>query len=234
MEINVLQLLTAELSSVRTKKGGPMMCSSKTCSPKFKVLAASFVALALIHSVALHVDVQAQVAGGTITGTVVDSSGRLLPNASVSITNVATGINRSVTTNDDGYYIAPNLLPASYELTFSGPGFKTEVRSGVELTVGATVSMNMTMQVGGSQETIQVQTEAPDVQLATSDISAVVNATTVRELPLNGRSWTDLATLQPGVNRIQTQPDFAAGTDRVIRGFGDRATISGARAQQNT
>ena len=116
-----------------------------------------------------------------------------------------------VTTNEDGLYIAPNLLPATYELTFTAPGFRTDVRSGIELTVGATVTLNMTMQVGGSKEIVQVQTEAPDVQLATSDISAVVNATTVRELPLNGRSWTDLATLQPGVNRIQTQPDFSAG-----------------------
>src|ERR1700704_3924952 len=210
-----------------------MMCSSKTCSSKLKTLAASFLALVLIHSVAMHIDVQAQVAGGTITGTVVDSSGRVMPNVNVSITNVATGINRTVTTNEDGLYIAPNLLPASYELTFAAPGFKTEARSGIELTVGATVSMNMTMQVGGSQETVQVQTEAPDVQLATSDISAVVNATTVRELPLNGRSWTDLATLQPGVNRIQTQPDFSAGTDRGNRGFGQQLTISGARPQQN-
>jgi hypothetical protein len=210
-----------------------MMCSSKMRSSKFKTLAASFLALMLINSVALHVDVQAQVAGGTITGTVVDSSGRVIPNASVSITNVATGINRSMTTNEDGLYIAPNLLPASYELTFTAPGFRTDVRSGIELTVGATVTLNMTMQVGGSKETVQVQTEAPDVQLATSDISAVVNATTVRELPLNGRSWTDLATLQPGVNRIQTQPDFSAGTDRGNRGFGQQLTISGARPQQN-
>src|SRR6266853_2598783 len=234
MEINVLQLLTAELSSVRTKnKGAPMMCSSKMCSSKLKTFAASFLALLLVHSVAMHVDVQAQVAGGTITGTVVDSSGRLIANASVSITNLATGINRTVTTNEDGLYIAPNLLPASYELTFTAPGFKTDVRTGIELTVGATVTLNTTMQVGGSKETVQVQTEAPDVQLATSDISAVVNATTVRELPLNGRSWTDLATLQPGVNRIQTQPDFAAGTDRGNRGFGQQLTISGARPQQN-
>src|SRR3977135_2395991 len=210
-----------------------MVCYSKICSSKLKTLAASFLALVLIHSVAMHVDVQAQVAGGTITGTVVDSSGRLIANANVSITNVATGINRTVTTNEDGLYIAPNLLPASYELTFTAPGFRTDVRSGVELTVGATVALNMTMQVGGSKETVQVQTEAPDVQLATSDISAVVNATTVRELPLNGRSWTDLATLQPGVNRIQTQPDFAAGTDRGNRGFGQQLTISGARPQQN-
>src|SRR5712692_3598432 len=203
------------------------------CSSKLKTFAASVLALALMHSVAMHVDVQAQVAGGTISGTVVDSSGSVIPKASVSITNLATGINRTVTTNEDGLYIAPNLLPASYELTFTAPGFKTEVRRGIELTVGAAVVLNQTMQVGTTKETIQVQTEAPAVQLASSDISAVVNATTVRELPLNGRSWTDLATLQPGVNRIETQPDFAAGTDRGNRGFGQQLTISGARPQQN-
>src|ERR1700687_5502857 len=203
------------------------------CSSKLKTFAASFLVPVLIHCLAVHVDVQAQVAGGTITGTVVDSSGRLIPNANVSITNLATGINRTVTTNEDGLYIAPNLLPATYELTFAAPGFRTDVRSGIELTVGATVTLNTTMQVGGSKETVQVQTEAPDVQLATSDISGVVNATTVRELSPNGRSWTDLATLQPGVNRIQTQPDFSAGTDRGNRGFGQQLTISGARPQQN-
>src|SRR5216683_2161785 len=131
------------------------------CTSRLKAFAASLLVLALIHSVAMHVDVQAQVAGGTITGTVVDSSGRVLPNAGVSITNIATGINRTVTTNEDGLYIAPNLLPASYELTFTAPGFKTDVRTGIELTVGATVTSNMTMQVGTTKETIQVQTEAP-------------------------------------------------------------------------
>lgn len=200
---------------------------------KLKTFAASFLTLMLINSAVMHVDVEAQVAGGAITGTVVDSSGRVIPNASVSITNTATGINRSVTTNEDGFYIAPNLLPAGYELTFTASGFKTEVRTGIGLTVGATVVVNLTMQVGTKKETVEVQSEVPDVQLASSDISAVVNATTVRELPLNGRSWTDLATLQPGVNRIETQPDFAAGTDRGNRGFGQQLTISGARPQQN-
>src|SRR3984893_4661600 len=214
-----------------------MMSSSKMCfslcSSRLKTFAGSFLALLLIHSVAVHIDVQAQVAGGAITGTVVDSSGRVMPNVGVSITNLATGINRTVTTNEDGIYIAPNLLPASYELTFTAAGFRTDVRSGIELTVGATVSLNMTMQVGGSKEIVQVQTEAPDVQLSTSDISAMVNATTVRELPLNGRSWTDLAALQPGVDTIHTQPDFSSGTDRGNRGFGQQLTISGARPQQN-
>ncbi len=176
---------------------------------------------------------RAQVAGGTISGTVADSSGRVIPSAQISITNVDTRVSRTAATNEDGFYTAPNLLPGNYELRFSAPGFKTEVRSRIALTVGAAAVLDLTMQVGTAVETLQVTSEAPTVQLASSDISAVVNATTVRELPLNGRSWTDLAQLQPGVNAIQTQPTFAAGTDRGNRGFGQQLTISGARPQQN-
>src|SRR5438552_2250605 len=174
-----------------------------------------------------------QVAGGAISGTVTDSSGRVIGNVQITINNLATGVTRDVTTNDGGFYSAPNLLPGTYQAKFSAKGFKTEARSGIALTVGATEVLDLTMKVGTAVETIQVTGEAPAVQLATSDISAVVNATTVRELPLNGRSWTDLATLQPGVDAIHTQPDFAAGTDRGNRGFGQQLTISGARPQQN-
>jgi outer membrane cobalamin receptor len=89
------------------------------------------------------------------------------------------------------------------------------------------------LQIGHATEQVVVTSAAPAVQLSSSDISAVVDATTVRELPLNGRSWTDLAALQPGVNMIQTQPSFATGADRGNRGFGQELTISGARPQQN-
>jgi hypothetical protein len=175
----------------------------------------------------------AQVAGGTISGTVTDGTGRVINDVKIIITNVATGVTREVTTNDEGFYSAPNLLPGTYQVKFSASGFKTEARAGIELTVGASVGLDQTLRVGSNLETVIVQSEVPAVQLSTSDISAVVNATTVRELPLNGRSWTDLAQLQPGVNAIHTQPDFSAGTDRGNRGFGQQLTISGARPQQN-
>ena len=193
----------------------------------------SLTALVLIYGATIETRLQAQVAGGTITGTVVDTSGRVIPNTQVSITNVATGVSRTTTTNEDGLYTAPNLLPGAYEAKFAAPGFKSELRSGVALTVGATLTLDLTMQVGTATEKVEVTGEAPAVQLTTSDINAVVDANTVRELPLNGRSWTDLATLQPGVNAIQTQPSFAQGTDRGNRGFGQQLTISGARPQQN-
>jgi hypothetical protein len=101
------------------------------------------------------------------------------------------------------------------------------------MSVGAQVNYNTTLHVGTVSSRVEVTTQVPDVQLTSSDISAVVGATTVRELPLNGRSWTDLAALQPGVSTIQTQPSFATGSDRGNRGFGQQLSISGARPQQN-
>src|ERR1700680_4819922 len=196
-----------------------------------KMLCSGGLILLLLCSIAANV--HAQVAGGSIAGTVTDSVARVVGNVRIKITNIATGVSREVTTNDEGVYSAPNLLPGTYQAQFSSQGFKTELRSGIELTVGAAVALDVTLRVGGVQETISVQSEVPAVQISTSDISAVVNATTVRELPLNGRSWTDLAQLQPGVSAIHTQPDFSAGTDRGNRGFGQQLTISGARPQQN-
>src|ERR1700680_1463989 len=196
-----------------------------------KMLCSGGLILLLLCSIAANV--HAQVAGGSIAGTVTDSVARVVGNVRIKITNIATGVSREVTTNDEGVYSAPNLLPGPYQAQFSSQGFKTELRSGIELTVGAAVALDVTLRVGGVQETVSVQSEVPAVQISTSDISAVVNATTVRELPLNGRSWTDLAQLQPGVSAIHTQPDFSAGTDRGNRGFGQQLTISGARPQQN-
>jgi hypothetical protein len=188
------------------------------------------VAVALIHS-ALRMD--AQVSGGTVSGTVTDSAGRVVPNVHLLITNTATGVSRDVTTNEEGFYSAPNLLPGEYVVKFSAKGFKTEAKGGITLTVGASLTLDQILLVGSINETVSVQSEVPAVQTSSSEISAVVNASTVRELPLNGRSWTDLAELQPGVNAIHTQPDFSAGTDRGNRGFGQQLTISGARPQQN-
>ena len=177
--------------------------------------------------------VHAQVAGGNISGTVTDSSARVIGNVQIKITNVATGVTREVTTNDEGFYSAPNLLPGTYEVKFAAPGFRSEVHKNIEVTVGASVALDQTLRVGSLIETVEVQSEVPAVQTSSSDISSMVNATTVRELPLNGRSWTDLAQLQAGVSAIHTQPDFSAGTDRGNRGFGQQLTISGARPQQN-
>ena len=196
---------------------------------KINILMPLFLAIGIL--LASHA--YAQISGATLSGTVTDQSGGVVPQATISIKNVATGIMRSNTTSAAGFYSAPNLLPGIYEVKTEAQGFTSKIQTGVNLTVGEQQVLNFTLQVGQMSQTVEVNTEAPNVDLASSTISAVVSSTTVRELPLNGRSWTDLATLQPGVSSIQTQPDFTAGPDRGKRGFGNQLTIDGARPQQN-
>jgi len=196
---------------------------------KFRVSAIVLILfLALVPSNLAY----AQVAGATLSGTITDPSGAALVHVEVSIKHSATGVTREVTSDSAGFYTAPNLVPGDYQVTVAARGFSTSVAD-VTLTVGSNQTLDVAMKVGAANEKIVVTTEAPAVQLASSDLSAVVNATTVRELPLNGRSWTDLAALQPGVDTIQTQPSFSVGADRGNRGFGQQLTISGARPQQN-
>src|SRR5580700_5885292 len=107
----------------------------------------------LLFSV-VAVNLHAQVAGGTISGTVTDSSGRVINNVQITITNVATGVTRDVTTNDEGFYSAPNLLPGTYEAKFTSKGFKIEARKGIELTVGASVGLDQVLSVGAIGEIV--------------------------------------------------------------------------------
>jgi hypothetical protein len=176
--------------------------------------------------------VYAQVVGATLSGTVKDASGSAVPNAGVSIANSATGISRVVTSDAAGFYTAPNLLPGTYEVTVTAQGFATTVLSGITLTVGSQQVLDPALRVGQVSQKIVVTTEAMAVQLASSSISAVVEAPTVVGLPLNGRSWTDLASLQPGVSGIETQVAFG-DSGRGNRGFGAQLSISGSRPQQN-
>src|ERR1700732_5170593 len=192
-----------------------------------------FAGLVLTLALFVSLSVCAQVTGGTLSGTVSDPSGASIPGAQLIISNVATGLERTLNTNDHGFYTAVNLLAGSYQVTISAKDFDTEVKSGITMYVGGQQTFDVVLHVGTVANRVEVTSEVPAVQLGSSDSRAVVDATTVRELPLNGRSWTDLAALQPGVSTIQTQPSFSSGADRGNRGFGQQLTISGARPQQN-
>jgi len=187
----------------------------------------------LVASEVISAPAHAQVAGGTIQGTILDTSGGAVPGVQVAIKNVATNVVTQVTTNNDGFYTAPNLLPGEYEITAASHGFSTAVAKEVELTVGAQLQVNLTLKAGSVTETVVVSTATPQVDLASSSLSAVVDETTVRELPLNGRDWTQLATLETGVAAIHTQVGLSTGPDRGNRGFGSQLTISGGRPAQN-
>src|SRR4030088_3106131 len=175
----------------------------------------------------------AQVAGAMLKGAVTDPAGASVPKAQVSIIDVATGITHNITTDAAGTYAAANLRPGDYQVRVTATGFAVEVGSGITLTVGAQQVLDISLRVGEMSQVLEVAGEAPTVELASSEISAQITSATVRELPLNGRSWTSLATLQPGVSQINTQPSFTVGADRGNRVFVAQIAVSGARPQMD-
>jgi hypothetical protein len=194
------------------------------------IIAVFALFLGLLYSTApLH----AQVAGATVSGVISDPSGAGIPSAVVSIRNVTTGVVRNVQTDSDGYYTAPNLLPGGYEMTVTAKGFAAVVQRGITLSVGATQVLNLALRVGQMSEKVEVSTAALTVELATSTVSGNIDALTVRELPLNGRDWTTLATLQAGVDTVPVQQPNQGTAPKGNRGYGNQMTISGTRPQQN-
>jgi Carboxypeptidase regulatory-like domain/TonB dependent receptor-like, beta-barrel len=177
---------------------------------------------------------QAQSPNATVTGRITDPSEAIVPNATVTIVNTATGITYRGETNSAGVYSVTDLLPGTYRMQAEARGFKTVIKPGIILHVQEVAEINFQLAVGSLTELVTVQGGAPLVQLATSSISAVVGPNTVVDLPLNGRDWTQLATLQPSVNAVLTQQSLGgANSQRGTRGYGAQLTISGTRPQLN-
>jgi len=179
---------------------------------------------------------KAQVAGGTILGTVTDPGGAVIANAEVTIKDTATGGSRTVSTNSSGFYTAPNLLPGKYELKVSAAGFSVGIAD-VTLTVGIEQTVNVVLKVGQANTIVDVSDAVSGVELATSSLGNEVDGNTVRELPLNGRDWSQLATLQPGIAQVRNQSTIggvgSADVVRGARGFGNQLSVSGTRPTQN-
>ena len=175
----------------------------------------------------------AQVSGGAISGTVTDPAAAIIAGAEVSIENTATHEIRRITTGSTGFYSAPNLPPGSYEIRVASPGFSSLVRKDLEVQVGAELVINAQLQVGAATEQVEVTETAPEVDTASSTLGAVNTGQTVRDLPLNGRDWTTLAALQPGVSIVRTENSTGLTASRGNRGLGTMMAIGGARPQQN-
>ena len=170
----------------------------------------------------------AQVATGTISGTVMDNTGAVLPGVTVVIENQDTAITRSLVTNEAGGYSAPALGAGQYRVTASLPGFQTVARSGIMLTVGREAVVNIELTLGAVTQTVEVTGEAPLVATTNASVSFTVGDATIRELPLNGRDLTELVLLNPGVS------DALVHSNADKYGYGRRISISGARGEDNS
>jgi hypothetical protein len=158
------------------------------------------LALASCLILLLALPVHAQKTSGQITGSVVDEKGAALPDTTVVITQLGTGLKREAQTNEDGIYTAQDLPPGVYQISATHGGFKETVVASVTVNGSTTTRQDLTMQVGAVTEKVDIVATDIQVETQTGAIGGVVTGEQVRELPLNGRSFVQLTQLQPGVS----------------------------------
>lgn len=186
------------------------------------------VSLSLVAVLLFATFAAAQITTGTISGTVADSSGAVLPGARVEVLNEGTGAVRTVMTAADGHYSAPSLPVGHYRVTVGMQGFQSEVRTGIVLTIGRDAVVDLKLNIGAVAESIEVTGEAPLLETTESAVSYLVNDRTLRDLPLNGRDMSQLILLNPGVS-LSVNSTAQQG----FNGFGKRISISGMRGEDN-
>src|SRR6266852_2417655 len=144
----------------------------------------------------------AQIDRGAIVGTVLDGSGAVVRQATVTVTNKATDVALATDVNDTGEYQVSALIPGTYSVKVSAQGFDTAVREGVVVHVQDRLSLNFSLKVGSVVEQVVVIGAEPLLQTQTADVGNVIDTRRVNDLPLNGRRYADLALLEPGVQKF--------------------------------
>ena len=191
-----------------------------------------FAIVALVLIVFFGLPVSAQVAGGSVTGTITGDSGAAIPDARISVKDVSTGASRTAVTNAAGLYSVADLPPGSFEMTISASGFTTQLWTSITVTPGVERILNVPMRPGDPKQVVRVVAPPALVSESCPGGCGSANANTVRDTPLNGRDWAALATLQAGVSSVQN--GSASGGGNTDRGFGAAVSISGSRPDQNS
>lgn len=166
-----------------------------------KDIIGSLVTLLAVLFLFAPLPLRAQLATATINGTVTDPSGAVVPQATVVLLNVATGEKQSRTTNNVGDYAITGILPGQYTVEVSKPGFKTTKQKEFTLYVNQTATFNITLPVGETTQTVSVQATGIHLEASTAELGTAITTTQVNNLPLNGRNFTELLELTPGVSR---------------------------------
>ena len=188
--------------------------------------ASAFLGVCMLLVLAAPAAARAQATTGSITGAITDESKAVLPGVIVTVTNVETGVRRTLVTEADGHYRALNLAPGLYSVAAELQGFSGAIREGVIVEIGRDVAIDITMKVGAVSENVVVEGMATNVDLSTAVAGGVVTTTQIAELPLNGRNFMQLATLQAGVATSRgTARDFTGGFG------GTQVSIGGARPE---
>ena len=187
-------------------------------------------ALALMLILVLAVPLAGQTFG-EITGVVTDTTGGVLVGSAITVTNVATNQIRSVQTNTSGTYTVPFLVPGTYDVHVSNPGFKAATRRGIDLQVGAVARIDFVIDVGDVTETVEVTGGATLLTTESATLGTVIETKRITELPLNGRNYLQLVALSPNVvaESGSNQNETLQGGDRSRQSF----SLAGQRLEYN-
>src|ERR1700736_2537624 len=189
------------------------------------------VYLVILSGVLAVSPLSAQEGDSALWGNVTDASFAGIPGAAVVITNLETGTERKLVTDESGRFSAPALPVGHYEIAASKSGFRTDRRTSINLVVGQREEVDLQLQVGDVRQTIEVPSFSTVVQITTEDISGLVGERQVKDLPLNGRSYDQLLTLNPGIINYTSQRAGGNGASNSV--VGNMFAVSGRRPQEN-
>ena len=167
----------------------------------------------------------------SISGVVTDASGAALPAAAVTVRNVETGSVRALTTDSAGRYTAASVQVGRYEVIAGKEGFTSAQKTGILLVIGQQSTVNFALEVGELRQVITVEETPSAVNLSTEQIGGLVGERQVKDLPLNGRSYDGLLTLNPGVVNYTSQRSGGVGASTAA--VGNMFAVSGHRPQEN-
>jgi len=169
---------------------------------------------------------QSDIGGATLNGTVADASGARVAGAKITVSNSATGFTRTIESNETGLYSFSRLPVGTYDVSAELTGFKLAKRTGVQLSIGAVATLDISLEVGAAQDQVSVTADVPVVETTRSQTSTVVNEKAVADLPVNGRNFLDFTLLTPGVTRDATRGgDLSFGGQR---GTANSVLVDGA------
>src|SRR5947209_2424494 len=178
--------------------------------------AGQIVSIAILP-LCLAVTLTAQINTATVGGTITDPSGAAVGGATVVVENSATGVRREVQTNDAGVFSVPQLQPGGYQVTVTKEGFRTVKNSDIQVVIDQVANLPITLEVGATQQTVDVTGSAPIIETSTAGLGTVIGHKETVDLPLNGRQFTQLLQLAPGTVPIDLsqnngkQPSFGSG-----------------------
>src|SRR5216683_1374590 len=215
-------MVSAEVSKLPASLIAGLLRATRSVWPAFFA--------ALLATLAGALPVYAQVVA-SITGIVTDPSGAPISAAAVTAKNLETGAVRSTATDDAGRYLVLSLAVGQYEVRVTKAGFKEAVRSGIQLAIGQEARVDLNLQVGAVETQVIVASDVLLVATTTSDISGLVGARQIKELPLNGRSYDLLLQLNPGIVNLTSLKTGGTGISNSTTA--NNFAVSGNRPQQN-